>query len=241
MGTARHPKLCCTTRSTIDRAIDRATAESSTKNIINGHLGDLKLGASDWTWIYKRWHGTVLKLTWVPALVNTAVALLLIWCFRSGIGIGIGVSTSTLNWNPLWPQWAHFTTPAPNHPVIMRMAPLYLMWTTLSTLTTFILTFFLTESFSYWRRTLCEVRRLQRALVNVALLQVRPRYFPAVLLASLPAYQPVHLPNYRPTYLPTHLPASRPRTRRATLRAASTRPQRSRRSNGRPPSSGCSR
>ena len=35
-----------------------------------------------------------------------------------------------------------------------------------------MLTFFLTESFSYWRRTLCEVRKLQRALVNIALLQV---------------------------------------------------------------------
>ena len=117
--SARHPNPCCTSRSTIDRAIDRATAESSKKNIINGHLGELKLGASDWMWIYQRWHGTVLKLTWVPALVNTAVALLIIWFFRSGSGsgIGIGIATSTLNWNPAWPQWAHFTTPAPTHPV----------------------------------------------------------------------------------------------------------------------------
>jgi hypothetical protein len=101
----REPNPCCKPPdSIIDRAIDRATAETSKKNIINGRLGELKLGASDWMWIYQRWHGTVLRLTWVPALVNTAAALLIIWSFRSGSGIGIGLSSSTLNWNPMWPQ-----------------------------------------------------------------------------------------------------------------------------------------
>ena len=104
-ATMREPNPCCKPPdSIIDRAIDRATAETSKKNIINGRLGELKLGASDWMWIYQRWHGTVLRLTWVPALVNTAAALLIIWSFRSGSGIGIGLSSSTLNWNPMWPQ-----------------------------------------------------------------------------------------------------------------------------------------
>ena len=165
-ATMSTPHSCCKPPdSIIDRAIDRATAETSQKNIINGRLGELKLGASDWMWIYQRcawnprpvwpasaaqaadflsladargspeqdlvpkeasgepgarpeppcsrhrWHGTVLKLTWVPALVNTAAALLIIWCFRSGSGIGIGLSTSTLNWNPLWPQVTLTPTP----------------------------------------------------------------------------------------------------------------------------------
>lgn len=164
ISSSKQPNPCCVGNAAIDNAIERATAESSKKNIIHGKLGDLKLGPKDWRWLYRRWHGTVLQLTWVPVLVNTAAALIIIWAFRSGL-------SSLLNWNPAWPQWPHFTTPAPNHPVIMRMAPLHLMWTTCSTLTTFILTFFLTESFAYWRRTLCEARKLQRAICNVALLQ----------------------------------------------------------------------
>ena len=67
---------------------------------------------------------------------------------RLGVGLGLANPNPNPSPNPnpnhnpqsLWPQWAHFTTPAPTHPVIMRMAPLYLMWTTLSTLTTFVRT-----------------------------------------------------------------------------------------------------
>ena len=59
----------CNMDSIIDRAIDRATAETSQKNIINGRLGELKLGASDWMWIYRRWHGT-----WKPRPVWPASA-----------------------------------------------------------------------------------------------------------------------------------------------------------------------
>ena len=59
-ATMSTPNSCCKPPdSIIDRAIDRATAETSQKNIINGRLGELKLGASDWMWIYQRRHGRV--------------------------------------------------------------------------------------------------------------------------------------------------------------------------------------
>lgn len=148
-------------RTLINHAVDRATAERSDKNVIHGHIGDLKLGPQDWSWLYLRWRGTVLRLTWVPILLNTGFAMLLVWAIRFGSSLFFdGPSLGPL-----------FTTPSPDHPVIRRLAPLYMMWSHHSTLTTFILTFFLTESFGYWRRTLCESRKIQRALVNIALLQ----------------------------------------------------------------------
>ena len=117
----------------IDKAIDRATAETSQKNIINGELGDLQHHAR---WIYFRWKGTVLRLTWPPIVLNTFFAAVIVAAIRIGTG--------PLNPGATWPL---FTTPSEDHPLVKRMAPLYLIWTHHSTLMTFILTFFLSESF----------------------------------------------------------------------------------------------
>jgi len=138
----------------LEQAVRRATAETNSKNIIHGQLGKVSFQASR---LYCSWRSTVIQMTWLTVLLNTVFAGCIAAFVRSSM--------------PLNERWTLLSVPDPSHPIIVRLAPLYLIWTHHSTLTTFILTFFVSESFAYWRRTLCHGRKIQRALVSILLLQ----------------------------------------------------------------------
>jgi len=143
--------------SLVDQAVRRATAESNAKNIIHGLLGDVSFRTGP---LYRSWRGTALKLTWRSILLNTVFAACISTFVQASLQVPLGTATVS-----------QVMIPRPDHPIVATLAPLYLIWTHHVTLTTFILTFFVSESFSYWRRTLCVSRKIQRALVSIILLQ----------------------------------------------------------------------
>ena len=113
----------------LDKVIDRAIHTHCERDIIRRYDNRA-------SWLYTCWKGTVLRLTWVPVLMNTLFAALIVAL--------IGANTGSMNPAQTWPR---FAPPDVSHPLVMRLAPLYVMWNHQAQLTTFILTFFLTESF----------------------------------------------------------------------------------------------
>ena len=108
-------------------------------------------------WLVRRWRSTVLQAMWPHLALNTLCTLsFMVWvCRRSGAS---GVA------------WPIFMPPDPTAPLMVRLAPLYIMWTHHATLTTFVLTFFIAEAFTYWKRALCHGRVVQRCLLDIMLL-----------------------------------------------------------------------
>lgn len=109
-------------------------------------------------WLARKWHSTVLQIIWPNLLFNVLSTTLFIALVRRTAYAGVA--------GGLWP---FFTAPDPTSLLVLRLAPLYTMWTHHATLTTFVLTFFIAEAFSYWKRALCAGRcvRAQRFLLDV--------------------------------------------------------------------------
>jgi len=140
----------------VDRAIDQVVATQTQRPIILGSRYRSSLGTMR---LYTIWKDTVVRLTWLPMVCNTLFAALIVMIIRANTGAANPAAT-----------WPLFTAPDAAHPVVRRLAPFYTVWTHHVQLTTFILTFFLTESFGYWKRALCQGRRIQRAVVSILLL-----------------------------------------------------------------------
>ena len=143
----------------LDAALEVVTSETYGKPVIS----KFAMTASS---IYHRWHSTVLELTWSSVAFNVGIAFAFVVFMQFG---SLGVSFPFLGQLPA-ASWPLFTAPDALHPLVMRLNPLYVMWGHHVTLTTLVLTFFLTEAFTYWKRTLENARLVQRCLVDIAML-----------------------------------------------------------------------
>jgi hypothetical protein len=85
--------------------------------------------------LWKTWRGTVLETTWRPALAVFTVSTALV--------LSVGFFGS--------PTWSPLTLPDAKHPLIARLLPMAGLWDKLLTLTTFIVTFFVGQTLSFWR------------------------------------------------------------------------------------------
>jgi hypothetical protein len=106
------------------------------------------------SWLWRQWKGTILPVAWRDACFN-----MLVGCILSAF-IRLGTPT----------DWPLFTVPDKGHVVISRLQAVFVLWTYTSTLATFILTFFLGQAYSYWRKSFGLGRSIQGRLHDLCVL-----------------------------------------------------------------------
>ena len=136
----------------VDASIDRAVALSTEDEIILQFKPKAR-------WLWRQMRGTVLEVTWGSCVVNMAVSTVVAATIRFGLLSHVPAGT-----------WPLFTAPDPTHPVIARLLCLNVLWSQLASLSTFIITFFLSQAYSYWRTQLGLVRSLQGRINDISFL-----------------------------------------------------------------------
>ena len=108
-------------------------------------------------WLWKQWKGTVVSHAWKGTLLNMALSLALCSYVRCCI-------TSP-------PTWAVTSTPdVSSHPFLGKLNLFSKVWKYVMSLTTFILTFFLSQAYGLWREMYSSARRIQGRLHDVGML-----------------------------------------------------------------------
>mmetsp|Transcript_12922 Transcript_12922/g.27370 ORF Transcript_12922/g.27370 Transcript_12922/m.27370 type:complete len:629 (+) Transcript_12922:32-1918(+) len=105
-------------------------------------------------WLWRRWTGTVLQHAYKGALWNMLIT--------ATISFFIGRRADC--------TWAVAMAPDKSNPIISRMTAFGQSWHYMMNLTTFILTFFLSQSYSLWREMYNTGRKIQGRLNDVGLL-----------------------------------------------------------------------
>ena len=105
-------------------------------------------------WLWRTWTGTVLQHAYKIAIWNMAIT--------AAISFFIGRRSDC--------TWAVAMAPGQTHPVISRLAAFGKNWHYMQGLTTFILTFFLSQSYALWREMYSAARKIQGRLNDVGFL-----------------------------------------------------------------------
>ena len=108
----------------------------------------------DRLWLWRQWSGTVVQRAYRITLLNMAITAAIVFVM--------------FQWADC--TWTGWMAPDQTHPIISRMAVFGKTWEHMMTLTTFILTFFLAESYSSWRLMLTNARKMQSRLNDIGLL-----------------------------------------------------------------------
>jgi hypothetical protein len=131
----------------LNKLTDWAVSDESNRPVICEYEPDT-------SWLWSKWRGTVLSMVIVPVLFNVCV----------GVGVDIGahaLSEST------WPLWAK---PPGDDPLIEQLQGLKSLWEYQLTLCTFILTFFMAETYKHWRSVYFTTRAIQGRINDICML-----------------------------------------------------------------------
>ena len=105
-------------------------------------------------WLWQQYGGTVLKISLETTLLAMAASAVFV--------VAAKVSTNDpLTWEPFG-----FHKPAPNAP----LAAVHNLWEIQRTLSTFVLTFFVNQSFDFWKKVYTSVREVQGTLSSFNLM-----------------------------------------------------------------------
>jgi len=108
----------------------------------------------DALWLWTRWSGTVLSMTFVPITINIAIGILVNWYVHS--------HTQT--------TWSFFAIPPEDEPLVQKLAGLKTLWEYQLTLSTFILAFFTSQAYNYWRQVYFTTRAIQGRINDICLI-----------------------------------------------------------------------
>ena len=103
------------------------------------------------SWLWRRWTGTVLQHGYKFALGNMLITAILAYFVRRRVDC----------------HWPILQSPDQSHPVISKMLAFSKHWHYLQAITTFILTFFLSQSYALWRELYSSARRIQGRLNDI--------------------------------------------------------------------------
>ena len=107
-------------------------------------------------WLWCKWNGTVLKATWKSVLVAMLTGLVLDFFARGGSFANYSLSMPSI--------------PADADQLIKRLSAISKTWEYHLTLTTFILTFFLSQAFAYWQKVYNTTRMIQGRINDFCML-----------------------------------------------------------------------
>jgi hypothetical protein len=105
-------------------------------------------------WLWRRWSGTVLQAVLPSVAFNMCATMLMVIGLRKATGA----------------SWLVGLKPDMSHPLVARLALFHQVWAYLTTFTTFVLTFFLGEAFSLWKRVYTVGRMIQGRLNDISML-----------------------------------------------------------------------
>lgn len=106
------------------------------------------------SWLWRQWKGTVLQHAYKASLWNMAITALISILIRRRADC----------------TWSQLTAPDQSAVIISRMATFGKGWHYMMSITTFILTFFLSQSYDVWRQVYRAGRVIQGRLNDVGLL-----------------------------------------------------------------------
>ena len=107
------------------------------------------------TWLWTRWRGTIFEQTWKTTAYNMIVSILF---------------STLMGYICKNPSWTIGMIPDKNDPTISRLVGLNTVWKYLMQLSTFILTFFLSQAYAMWRDVYNIARKIQGRLGDIGLL-----------------------------------------------------------------------
>lgn len=131
----------------LDRLSDWSVAEESNRPIICEYEPNA-------FWLWTKWSGTVLQLTFKSVLVTVIMGAVIDYWARS---------VSTVSW-PL------IAVPPPTDPLITSLEGLRKMWGYQLTLGTFVLTFFASQAYNYWKKMYFTARAIQGRINDICML-----------------------------------------------------------------------
>ena len=101
-------------------------------------------------WLWRQWRGTAFELVWKPMLFSTGVAGVIELLVKDG---------------------GHtFAAPDATNAIVQQLLTLNTAWGVVLSLTTFVLTFFLGQTYTYWRAMFTEGRSIQGRMDDTNLL-----------------------------------------------------------------------
>lgn len=127
--------------SALDELLDRATRMGNAPPFITQF-------SPRTIWLWRQWRGTVLEHTWKACILYMLLSVAL--CSFMELARCHGQTT-----------WQLFEVPDSKDRWVARMAGLTTLWSYLLTMATFVNTFLLSQSFSFWMGTKSYVRQLQ--------------------------------------------------------------------------------
>lgn len=133
--------------SQLDRLTEWVTCDEANRPIICEYDPDA-------TWLWTKWSGTVLSITYIPVILN--------------MSLGIAVDRYVHLVSDL--SWSFISVPPSNEPLIQELVGMKGLWEYQLTLCTFILAFFTSQAYSFWRSVYFTTRAIQGRINDVCLL-----------------------------------------------------------------------
>jgi hypothetical protein len=132
----------------LNRLTDWAMSDEANRAVIDEY-------DPDGLWLWTKWHGTVLSLTFIPVLLSI--------CLCATVDVVVhSFSTS--------PPWPLLSIPPANDPIIGQLQGINKMWEYQLTLATFILTFFTADAYKHWQSVYFTTRAIQGRINDICLL-----------------------------------------------------------------------
>jgi len=105
-------------------------------------------------WLWTKWGGTALSMTYVPIAINISISVVVNWYVHS--------HTAT--------AFSFFSVPPADDPLVLELAGLKTLWEYQLTLCTFILAFFTSQAYAYWRAVYFTTRAIQGRINDICLI-----------------------------------------------------------------------
>ncbi len=131
----------------LNELTDWATADEANRPIICEWEPDA-------VWLWTKWRGTAISVTYVPTLIN--------------IAMGIGVDRLVHFYSES--SWALLAVPPESDPIIQQLVGMKTLWEYQLTLCTFILAFFTSQAYTHWRSVYFCTRAIQGRINDVCML-----------------------------------------------------------------------
>ena len=109
---------------------------------------------ADSTWLWTKWRGTVLQMTYKPILLT----------------MGVGLAIDYLIYKSSTATWSFISVPPADDPLIQQLLGLNSLWEYQLTLATFVLTFFTSQAYAHYRLIYTTTRAIQGRINDICLL-----------------------------------------------------------------------
>lgn len=146
-GRPSYPAWKTSRRRKLNEMAEWATSDAANRPILCEYDPDA-------FWLWTQWKGTALSMTYMPIIINICLGILVNWFVHS--------HTETI--------WDFQSVPPADEPIVQQLIGLKALWEYQLTLCTFILAFFTSQAYSYWRSVYFTTRAIQGRINDICLI-----------------------------------------------------------------------